>query len=99
MKLVTGRHNAILYMVNKSFKYEKTHKITMDRPCELSITKARVDLQIEIGHSRQFYIIYIKTPYDSITNLENAVKRKEKYSQLRDEIKLKIKNWQSQSEP
>ena len=46
----------------------------MDRPCELSITKARVDLQIEIAHSRQFYLIDIKTPYDSITNLENAVK-------------------------
>ena len=94
MKLVTGRHNAILYMVEKALKHETTHKITMDRPCELSNTKARVDLQIEIGHSRQFYLIDIKTPYDSISNLESAITRnEEKYSELRDEIKQKIKNW------
>ena len=66
----------------------------MDTPCELSNTKTRVDLQIEIGHSRQFYLIDIKTPYDSISNLESAITRnEEKYSELRDEIKQKIKNW------
>ena len=36
----------------------------------------------------------MKTPYDSISNLESAVTRnEEKYNQLKDEIKLKIKNW------
>ena len=81
-------------MVDKALKHETTHKITMDRPCELLNTKARVDLQIEIGHSRQFYLIDIKTPYDNISNLESAIKKnEEKYSGLRDEIKQRIKNW------
>ena len=94
MKLVTGRHNAILYMVEKALKHETTHKVTMDRPCELSTTKARADLQIEIGHSRQLYLIDIKTLYDSLSNLESAIKsNEEKYNGMRDEIKQKIKNW------
>ena len=84
----------MLYMIEKALNHETSFKITTDRTSDFSNSKDRVDLQVEIGHTRQIFLIDIKTPYDNLSNLENSAKaNKEKYEDLRQELTSKYKNW------
>jgi len=60
------RKSSLTYTVAEAILSEKQIlKIIIDRECEWSINKSRVDIQIYNNETRELWLIDIKTPYDT----------------------------------
>ena len=94
MHLVRNRHNAILRLIAEALSKLPDIECVFDQQCKLSDRNLRPDIQVTCDSAKAFYIIDVKTPYDTVTNFDNAASRNmQHYKELQSDIRSALSGW------